>query len=156
MPPGFALCLWLLSLPFATRSCPLTLLLVQVVHNDIKSKNILLTKDAAVAKIADVGTSRILQSTACNLSNVPMLCTWPYAAPEQILGSRHACSTKVGTAHEWSLFPTGASVTFATMCTDVRDSSQCRFCMPESLCQQRLCIRSVIGKHCSKYIHQAV
>ncbi|KAL3143486.1 hypothetical protein ABBQ38_002293 [Trebouxia sp. C0009 RCD-2024] len=66
----------------------------QVVHNDIKSKNILLTKDAAVAKIADVGTSRILQSTACNLS-VPMLCTWPYAAPEQILGSRHACSTKV-------------------------------------------------------------
>lgn len=67
----------------------------QVVHNDIKSKNILLTKDAAVAKIADVGTSRILQSTACNLSNVPMLCTWPYAAPEQILGSRHACSTKV-------------------------------------------------------------
>lgn len=67
---------------------------VQVVHNDIKSKNILLTKDAAVAKIADVGTSRILESTACTLS-VPMLYTWAYAAPEQIIGSRHACSVKV-------------------------------------------------------------
>ena len=68
--------------------------MVQVVHNDIKSKNILLTKDAAVAKIADVGTSRILESTACTLS-VPMLYTWPYAAPEQISGNRHACSIKV-------------------------------------------------------------
>ena len=67
---------------------------VQVVHNDIKSKNILLTKDAAVAKVADVGTSRILESTACTLS-APMLYTWPYAAPEQISGSRHACSIKV-------------------------------------------------------------
>lgn len=92
------------------------MLLVQVVHNDIKSKNILLTKDAAVAKIADVGTSRILQSTACNLS-VPMLCTWPYAAPEQILGSRHACSTKVGTELEWSWF---SSRIISDLCTQVR------------------------------------
>ena len=67
---------------------------LQVVHNDIKSKNILLTKDATVAKVADVGTSRILESTACTLS-VPMLYTWPYAAPEQISGNRHACSIKV-------------------------------------------------------------
>lgn len=67
---------------------------MQVVHNDIKSKNILLTKEAAVAKIADVGTSRILETTACTLSS-PMLYTWPYAAPEQIKGSRNACTNKV-------------------------------------------------------------
>ena len=47
-----------------------------------------------MAKVADVGTSRILESTACTVS-VPMLYTWPYAAPEQISGSRHACSVKV-------------------------------------------------------------
>ncbi len=67
---------------------------VQVVHNDIKSKNILLTKDAAVAKIADVGTSRILETTACSLS-APVLYTWCYAAPEQIKGSRGECTVKV-------------------------------------------------------------
>ncbi|DBA75882.1 TPA: Serine/threonine-protein kinase Nek3 [Trebouxia sp. C0004] len=66
----------------------------KVVHNDIKSKNILLTKDAAVAKIADVGTSRILETTACSLS-APMLYTWCYAAPEQIKGSRGDCTVKV-------------------------------------------------------------
>ena len=67
---------------------------MQVVHNDIKSKNILLTKDAAVAKIGDVGTSRILETTACSLS-APMLYTWCYAAPEQIKGSRGGCTVKV-------------------------------------------------------------
>lgn len=66
----------------------------KVVHNDIKSKNILLTKDAAVAKIGDVGTSRILETTACSLS-APMLYTWCYAAPEQIKGSRGQCTVKV-------------------------------------------------------------
>ncbi|KAL0049131.1 hypothetical protein WJX82_007250 [Trebouxia sp. C0006] len=66
----------------------------KVVHNDIKSKNILLTKDAAVAKIGDVGTSRILETTACSLS-APMLYTWCYAAPEQIKGSRGGCTVKV-------------------------------------------------------------
>lgn len=67
---------------------------VQVVHNDIKSKNILLTKGATVAKIADVGTSRMLETTASTLS-MPMLYTWPYAAPEQIRGSRNECTNKV-------------------------------------------------------------
>jgi len=64
------------------------------VHNDIKSKNILLTKDAAVAKISDVGTSRILETTATTLS-CPMLCTYAYAAPEQLMGTRDACTDKV-------------------------------------------------------------
>lgn len=63
-------------------------------HNDIKSKNILLTKDAAVAKISDVGTSRILETTAATLS-FPMLCTYAYAAPEQLMGTRDVCTDKV-------------------------------------------------------------
>ncbi len=67
---------------------------MQVVHNDIKSKNILLTKDAAVAKISDVGTSRILETTATTLS-FPMLCTYAYAAPEQLMGTRDVCTDKV-------------------------------------------------------------
>ncbi|KAL0038677.1 hypothetical protein WJX79_002702 [Trebouxia sp. C0005] len=66
----------------------------KVVHNDIKSKNILLTKDAAVAKISDVGTSRILETTAATLS-FPMLCTYAYAAPEQLMGTRDVCTDKV-------------------------------------------------------------
>ena len=68
---------------------------MQVVHNDIKSKNILLTKDATVAKIADVGTSRILETISTTLS-CPMLCTFAYAAPEQLMGERNACTDKVG------------------------------------------------------------
>ena len=69
---------------------------MQVVHNDIKSKNILLTKDAAVAKISDVGTSCILVTTATTLS-YPMLCAYAYAAPEQLMGGRDACTDKVST-----------------------------------------------------------
>ena len=71
---------------------------MQVVHNDIKSKNILLTKDAVVAKISDVGTSRILETTATTLS-FPMLFTYAYAAPEQLMGLRDACTNKVHIHH---------------------------------------------------------
>ena len=62
-------------------------------HNDIKSKNILLTKNAATAKISDVGTSSILETTANSLS-FP-IGTFNYAAPEQLLGLRDTCTDKV-------------------------------------------------------------
>lgn len=36
---------------------------VQVRHGDLKSKNVLLTKGCAVAKLSDVGMARILTTT---------------------------------------------------------------------------------------------
>ena len=66
---------------------------MQVVHSDIKSGNVLLNHDASVAKIADVGTFRILQQTCITGT---MMCTFAYAAPEQMMGMREACTEKVG------------------------------------------------------------
>ena len=65
---------------------------MQVVHSDIKSGNVLLNEDASIAKIADVGTSRILDKT-CTTGT--MMCTFSYAAPEQMFGLREACNEKV-------------------------------------------------------------
>lgn len=67
---------------------------MQVMHNDIKSSNILLSKDATVAKIADVGTSRIAEVTHSTPS-LPCLGTFAYAAPEQLMGQRDVCTDKV-------------------------------------------------------------
>ena len=69
-------------------------LCVQVVHNDIKTSNVLLGKDATVAKLSDVGTSRILEQT-CSTATAPMMCTFAYAAPELLMGRRAACTEKV-------------------------------------------------------------
>lgn len=69
-------------------------MLLQVAHNDLKTKNVLLSKDGAVAKISDVGTSRILEHT-CTTAGAAMECTFAYAAPEQLLGNRDACNEKV-------------------------------------------------------------
>ena len=67
---------------------------MQVAHNDLKTKNVLLSKNATVAKISDVGTSRILEQTSTTAS-AALPCTFAYAAPEQLLGTRGACSEKV-------------------------------------------------------------
>lgn len=72
--------------------------MMQVTHNDIKSSNILLNKDASVAKIADVGTSRIAEMTASTPS-LPGLGTFAYAAPEQLMGQRDVCTNKVAVPH---------------------------------------------------------
>lgn len=71
--------------------------LVQVVHNDIKSKNILLSQGGEVAKIADVGTAAVLGATA-TASSTGFVGTFVYAAPEQLLGNRASHTTKVCTA----------------------------------------------------------
>ena len=68
---------------------------MQVVHSDIKSGNVLLNEDASIAKIADVGTSRLLEQT-CTTGT--MMCTFSYAAPEQMFGIRDSCNEKVPTA----------------------------------------------------------
>ena len=56
---------------------------------DLKSQNILLNRDHTVAKIADVGLSRGIQSSLSNLS----VGTLEYSAPEVLLG--RYCNEKV-------------------------------------------------------------
>ena len=67
---------------------------LQVVHNDIKTKNVLLSKEATVAKLSDVGTSRLLDQT-CTTSSASTMYTFAYAAPEQLHGERETCTEKV-------------------------------------------------------------
>lgn len=71
---------------------------LQVTHHDIKSSNILLNQDATVAKIADVGTSRLAEMTH-STSSLEAVGTFAYAAPEQLMGQRHQCTNKVAFDH---------------------------------------------------------
>ena len=63
---------------------------MQVIHMDLKSKNILLNRDQTVAKIADVGLSRGFNSASPDF----VAGTREYSAPEVLLG--RACTLKVG------------------------------------------------------------
>ena len=68
---------------------------VQLIHMDLKSKNILLNGAKDLAKIADVGLSRIIQSTLGGQNSNPYgVGTFEYTAPEILLGRQ--CSEKVG------------------------------------------------------------
>lgn len=62
---------------------------MQVIHMDLKSQNVLLNREHSVAKVADVGLSRALQSSTCPES----LGTLEYAAPEVLRG--RYCNEKV-------------------------------------------------------------
>ena len=65
---------------------------MQVVHCDLKAKNVLLTKDRSQAKIGDVGLARMMAET--HLSSVSgFFGTFAYTAPE-VLG-RKRCDEKV-------------------------------------------------------------
>ncbi len=66
---------------------------MQVVHMDVKSKNILLDKEYKVAKIADVGLARVLGNTV-STRGLP-LGTFHYAAPELLVGDRNLVTEKV-------------------------------------------------------------
>ncbi|KAK9829556.1 hypothetical protein WJX72_006471 [[Myrmecia] bisecta] len=63
----------------------------KVMHSDLKTGNILLTKDYSCAKIGDVGLARIMDSQY--MTNTQMGGTFAYAAPELLLNQR--CSEKV-------------------------------------------------------------
>lgn len=66
---------------------------LQVVHMDMKSKNILLDKDYNIAKIGDVGLARVLGNTVSS-QGLP-LGTFNYAAPELLVGDRELVTEKV-------------------------------------------------------------
>lgn len=59
----------------------------QVVHADMKTKNILLSAGRMTAKIADVGLARYMAQTHMDTKSLPMG-TFVYAAPELLLGRR--------------------------------------------------------------------
>ncbi|KAK9818906.1 hypothetical protein WJX81_000729, partial [Elliptochloris bilobata] len=63
-----------------------------VVHNDLKTKNILLSDNYETAKIADVGLARIMD-TSHLATGVAPCGTFAYAAPELLMGTR--CDEKV-------------------------------------------------------------
>ncbi|KAK9805532.1 hypothetical protein WJX72_003632 [[Myrmecia] bisecta] len=65
----------------------------KVIHSDLKSGNILLTKDFGCAKIGDVGLARIMSSALHSHSPQTLGGTFAYAAPELLLN--HRCSEKV-------------------------------------------------------------
>ena len=58
---------------------------VPVIHRDIKSENILLMKETIVAKVADLGEARLVE-TASTMTSVG---TYGYTAPEVIRGQRY-------------------------------------------------------------------
>ena len=64
----------------------------QVVHCDLKPKNVLLNRDWTVAKIGDVGLARMKLDTHLSTTST-MHGTFLYAAPEVLL--RKQCDEKV-------------------------------------------------------------
>ena len=67
---------------------------MQLIHMDLKSKNVLLNARKDLAKIADVGLSRIIQSTLGGAGSTPFgVGTFEYTAPEILLGRQ--CNEKV-------------------------------------------------------------
>ena len=67
-----------------------SMLSVQVVHMDMKPKNVLLTADYSIAKIADVGLAHIMGGST---PGSQAMGTFAYAAPEQLLNQ--SCDEKV-------------------------------------------------------------
>ena len=63
---------------------------MQCLHGDLTCRNILLNEDHSIAKIGDLGLSKIIQSTTLEL---PVGGTLAFAAPEVLLNMR--CNEKV-------------------------------------------------------------
>lgn len=60
----------------------------RVIHGDLKSKNVLLSRNFGTAKLSDVGMSRVLASTFRTGDTQAPPGTFAYAAPELLLGQR--------------------------------------------------------------------
>ena len=65
---------------------------LQVVHCDLKAKNVLLTEDRRAAKIGDVGLAKMMAETHLSTAS-GFFGTFAYTAPE-VLGRRR-CNEKV-------------------------------------------------------------
>ncbi len=63
---------------------------MQCLHGDLTCKNILLSEDHSIAKIGDLGLSKMIRSTILEL---PVGGTLAFAAPEVLLNMR--CNEKV-------------------------------------------------------------
>lgn len=59
---------------------------MQILHRDIKSANVLLTRNLGFAKICDVGLAHVMGNTS--FSSQTAQATFTYAAPELIMGLR--------------------------------------------------------------------
>lgn len=65
---------------------------LQVVHRDLKPRNILLVADRSIAKIGDVGLARIIVDSHLSTTSTAVG-TIAYAAPEVL--TRKRCNEKV-------------------------------------------------------------
>ena len=81
-----------LSLTDSVRLGVHKLCIPQVVHCDLKAKNILLSRDRSLAKIGDVGLARTMFETHLSTAS-GFFGTFSYAAPEVLLRTR--CNEKV-------------------------------------------------------------
>ena len=71
----------------ALKSTDILLLsMLQVVHRDIKSGNVLLSRDYSQAKICDVGLAHIMGTTTNTGHGVQA--TFAYAAPEMLFNKK--------------------------------------------------------------------
>lgn len=69
-------------------TAPTRVACLQVVHRDIKSGNVLLSRDLDFAKICDVGLARIMGNTSLSSSSHSVPTTFAYAAPEILMCER--------------------------------------------------------------------
>ena len=61
---------------------------MQIIHRDIKSGNVLLSRNFDSAKICDVGFAHVVGNTHLSSNNTQT--TFAYAAPEMITDRRYA------------------------------------------------------------------
>lgn len=77
---------------------------LQLIHMDLKSKNVLLNGRRDLAKIADVGLSRIIQSTLGGAGSTPFgVGTFEYTAPEILLGRQCNEKVRIGCYKHWQM-----------------------------------------------------
>lgn len=60
----------------------------QVMHSDIKARNVLLSGNRDVAKISDVGVAKFLNEMATQTQSAYVAWTFAYAAPEILMNQK--------------------------------------------------------------------
>ena len=80
--------------------------MVQVLHRDVKSGNVLLSEGFASAKICDVGLARVMGNTPVPSSSHNARGTFDYAAPEMLLCLRSVNTYQVLSTKRFLQLPT--------------------------------------------------